>query len=157
MAKRVIAQKTQKARPAPDVALGPGLHPASVELRSGDSYRVRLLDGAVIAATIDEEVEPALVDECLRAGRRVVVAATPRGPMILGALQTSLPVVRDANGTVVIEAKKIRFKAEKELVLETGESALRLSADGVLRLEGDKMVIDVGGLVRFLSARVEFP
>ncbi len=77
--------------------------------------------------------------------------------MVLGALQTERSIVREQDGSLSVSAKKIRFKAEQSLVFETGEAALRMSPDGLLKLEGDKMVIDVGGLVRFLSARVEFP
>ncbi len=155
MAKRSV---TQKRAPGAEAApLAPGLHAGTIELQLGDVFRVRLLGGAVIAATVDDGVDPALARECLRRSQRVIVTAGPRGPLILGALQTTVPIARDADGAVSIAAKKIRLKAEQGIVLESGEAVLRLQADGAFKLEGDKMVVDVAGLVRFLSARVEFP
>lgn len=156
MAKRNVAQK-KKAPDAQVEALSPGLHAGSIELRSTDSFRVRLLDGTVIAATLDDGVDPELARECQRRGLRVIVTASARGPLILGALQTTPSIALDEGGTLAISAKKIRLKAEQSLVLESGEASLRLQPDGVFKLEGDKMVVDVAGLVRFLSARVEFP
>jgi hypothetical protein len=156
MAKKQVTNK--KARAAALAApLGPGLHAGTIELRSGESFRVRMLHGPVVAATLDDAVDPELARECLRTGRRVIVAEGAHGPVILGALQTSVPVACDADGNLAIAAKKIRLRAETALVVESGESSLRLHPDGVLKIEGDKLVIDVGGLVRFHSARVEFP
>lgn len=158
MTKRVVAQQKKKTREAPEPApLSPGLHAATIELRSGDSYRVRILGGPVVAATLDDDVDPALAKDCLRRSRRVIVTEGAHGPVILGALQTSIPAVRDADGCLSFSAKKIRLKAEQSLVLESGEASLRIEPDGVLKIEGDKMVVDIGGLVRFLAARVEFP
>ncbi len=156
MPKKVVTNK--KAREAIEAApLGPGLHAGTIELRSGESFRVRVLGGPVVAATLDDHVDPELARECLRTGGRVIVTQGAHGPVILGALQTSVPVARDVDGSLSVTAKKIRLRAEQALVLESGESSLRLHPDGTLRVEGDKMVIDVGALVRFLAARVEFP
>lgn len=172
MAKKSVAQKKrapeaaapvslrsrQKRAPiAKAAALSPGLHAGTIELRLGESFRVRLLGGEVIAASLDDQVDPAFARDCLRRGQRVIVADSARGPLILGALQTSPQIVRDPDGTVTIAAKKIRLKAEQALVLESGEASLRLQPEGFLKLQGDKMVVDIAGLVRFLSARVEFP
>jgi len=157
MAIRKTAAK-KKALPAAKAAtIAPGLHAGTIELRSDQTYGVRLLDGAVVPAMLDEDVDPTLAEECLRRGRRVIVAAEGRGVVILGALQTERPLSRERDGTLAISAKRIRLKAEQALVLESGDAALRLAPEGVVKLEGDKMVVDVGGLVRFLSARVEFP
>lgn len=156
----IAKRSTSPRKKSPDAraaALAPGLHAGIIELRSGDSYRVRLLDGAVIAAALDDAVDPALARECLRRGLRVIVTESARGPLILGSLQTAMPIARDEGGALSIAAKKIRIKAEQSLVIESGEAALRLDPSGAFKLEGDKMVIDVAGLVRFLSARVEFP
>lgn len=153
-AKKTSAKKTI-AQAAPK--LGPGLHLAKIELRSGDAWRVRILGGGAMLAELDDEVDVELAKECLARGRRVVVVNGERGPVIAGALQTSRPLAKEADGQLAIRAKTIRLKADQRLVLESGESALRLEADGVCRVQGDKMMIDVGGLVRFLAASVEFP
>ena len=156
MTKRTLAQK-KKAPEAEPAVLAPGLHAGTIELRSGDAFRVRLLGGPVVAATLDDAVEPGLAQECQRRGLRVIVTDSARGPIILGALQTAVPVAREADGAVTIAGKKIHIKADQGVVLESGEASLRLQRDGAFKLEGDKMVVDVAGLVRFLSARVEFP
>lgn len=156
MPKRVVSKKKprEQAEPSP---LSPGLHAGTIELRSGDALRVRLLGGQVVAATLDDHVDPALAKECLRTGRRVIVTDSARGPLILGALQTTVPIAHDPDGNLAIAAKKIRLKADQALVIESGEAQLKLSPEGVFKLEGDKMVVDIAGLVRFLAARVEFP
>lgn len=142
---------------APAAAPRLGLTAGTIELRSEDSYKVRLLGGEVITATLDDGVDVELARDCQRHGRRVIVADGARGPVILGALQTSRPIARDQDGNVSISAKKIRLKAEQALVIESGEAAIRLEQAGLVKLEGDKMVVDIGSLVRFLAARVEFP
>jgi hypothetical protein len=149
-----LRKKTPETEP---VSLAPGLHAGSIELRSEGVFRVRLLDGTVIAATLDDGVDPELARECQRRGLRVIVTGSARGPLILGAIQTTPSIAVEEGGTLAISAKKIRLKAEQSLVLESGEASLRLQPDGVFKLEGDRMVVDVAGLVRFLSARVEFP
>jgi hypothetical protein len=153
-------QATAKKRARPRVVaatLAPGLHAGLIELRSDQSYRVRLLDGTVVSAALDDDVDAELARECLRKGRRVIVTGSDRGPLILGALQTSRPIARESDGSLTLSAKKIRLKAEQALVLESGDAVVRLAPDGMVKLEGDRMVVDIGGLVRFLSARVEFP
>ncbi|CAN94273.1 MULTISPECIES: hypothetical protein [Sorangium] len=154
MAKRTTIAR--KGRTAP--ALGPGLHAGTIELRQDERFRVRTLGGELVTAVLDDAVDPDLAKECLRSGCRVILADDgARGPVILGALQTSLPVARDRDGHLVVSAKKIRLKAAQSLVLDAGESSLRLEPNGAVRMEGDRLVIDVGSLVRFLAASVEFP
>jgi hypothetical protein len=154
MTRRVSTSKKHRSA-AP--ALPPGLFAGMIELRSTDSFRVRLLSGEVVSATLDDAVDPELARDCLRHGRRVIVGGGPDGPVILGALQTSRPIARDQDGNVSIAAKQIRLKAGQALVIESGEAAIRLEQDGAVKLEGDRMVVDIGSLVRFLAARVEFP
>jgi hypothetical protein len=149
------ARKARKPRSA--AALGPGLHAGVIELRSQDTFRVRMLDGTVVSARPDDGVDPELLRDCLRNGRRVIVADGGDGPLLLGALQTARPVARDVDGNLTLSGKRVRLKAEQALVLECGEGAVRLDSAGALRLEGDRLVVDIGSLVRFLAARVEFP
>lgn len=140
----------------PDI-LGPGLHGGVIELATDESYRVRLLTGDRVSATLSPGVQPALAAECLRTGRMVLLIASERGPMIAGALQTSLAVERDADGVVAIDASEIRLRAERALLIEAGPVTIRADESGALRMEGDRMVLDMAALVRVLSARVELP
>lgn len=137
--------------------LGAGLHAGVIELRSGGAFQVRLPAGGRCKATLDDEVDPALAEECLRSGRRVVLCDGERGPVIVGALQTSAPVVKTADGAVTIEGRELRLKAKERVVIDTGATSLRMAENGAVRFEGEKMVIDMPALVRILAASVELP
>jgi hypothetical protein len=133
--------------------LGPGLHAGTVELEADGAYRVRVASGEHVRATLDDDLAPGFVRECMRTGRKVLVEDGPRGPRILGAIEA--PRVRSPH--VAIDGDTIRLKAKDGIVLQVGPSTLRLDKSGALRIEGKKMVLDVASLVRFLSARVELP
>ncbi|MDI1429100.1 hypothetical protein [Polyangium sorediatum] len=154
------ASKTKPAarakKPAP-AALGPGLFVGKIEFASDGAYRVRTADGRRVTAVLADEVEPAFAEECLRTGRTVFVTDTERGPTVLGALQTSRGLVREASGLVTLSAQDLRLRADRSITIESGQAALRLEKEGILRAEGERMVVDMSSLVRFLSALVELP
>ncbi|EYF08510.1 hypothetical protein [Chondromyces apiculatus] len=137
--------------------LGPGVHLATVEMRAGDTYRIRTTAGARLAAVLADGVEPALIDDCLRHGRMILACDTERGPTIVGAVQTTRSVGVDEDGALAFAAKSIRLKAEQTLRIEAGPIAITVDKAGVLRLQGDKMTIDMGTLIRLVSTRVELP
>lgn len=137
--------------------LGPGLHGGVIELAADGQYRVRLLTGDRATATLAPGVQPDLALECLRTSRMVLLIDSDRGPMIAGALQTSVPVERDPDGIVEVRAKEIRLRADKALLIEAGPVTIRADETGALRMEGDRMVLDMAALVRVLSARMELP
>jgi hypothetical protein len=144
-----------KKEPAP--LLGPGLHGAVIELSVGQAYEVRTTSGARLRAVLDDAVDPALAADCLRTGRMVILADSPRGPAIMGALQTSVPIARDADGVLTVEARELRLRAERAALLEVGHVALSADASGAMRIDGDRLVIDMAALVRVLSMKVELP
>ncbi|MGK3986472.1 hypothetical protein WME99_25730 [Sorangium sp. So ce136] len=139
------------------LALGPGLHGATLELKSGRAFQIRTTDGRRVVASLADGVDPALADDCLRTGRMVIVSDTPRGPEIAGAIMTSLPPARSEDGVVTIDAKELRLRAERSLSLEVGPVSLSAEESGAMRLEGDRLVIDMAALVRVFSSRVELP
>lgn len=142
---------------APMAGVGPGLHLAHVELSAGGSYQVREASGERRSVTLGEGVDPELANACLRTARPVVLADTPAGVAIVGALVTSLPVERDADGRLSVDAREIRLRAPEGVSIEVGDLRVAASPGGALRLEGDRMVIDMSALVRVLSTRVELP
>jgi hypothetical protein len=154
---KAVSKATKPRRAVKPEALGAGLHGAKIELRSGASFRARTLDGRRFTAVLGDDVEPALAEECLRTGRMVILCETARGPEIVGALQTARSVVRDAHGNVSIAGNQIRLKAEAGVFLETGQALLRLEKSGLVRLEGERMVLDAATLVRILASQVELP
>jgi hypothetical protein len=151
------AARRAPARSATPLNAGSGFALAKVEMRSGDRYRVRTTGGLGLIADVAPGVERAFVDECLRQGRLVVLVDGEDRPTIAGALQTSRAFGVDPDGQLSVNASAIRLKAEQTLRIEAGEVAITVDRAGVLRLEGDKMVIDMGALIRLLSARVELP
>jgi hypothetical protein len=144
-------------KPAEVPALGPGLHAGRLESVSNGRFLVRLATGTRIHAAVDEDVDPALAEECLREGRRVIVTDGERGPVIIGALQTAPSIARREDGNLSLEARDVRIRASRALVLEAGPVTLRVDKSGVLRLDGERMVVDMGAVVRFVTPLVELP
>jgi hypothetical protein len=148
-------QTSERVSAAP---LGPGIHAATVKLRLGSSYRVRLLQGAQARATLAPGVSPALIDECQQTRRLVMLSDGKQGPVILGALQTApAPYVNTATGKLELEAEHIALKANTTIELRVGSASVALAKSGVARVEGSRMVLDVNALLRVLSAKVELP
>lgn len=158
-----------------DAPLGPGLHPVVVQRalppsplpRSGLSssrpaggsggFQVVTLAGQSLEAKLGDGVARALAEQCLRTGRFMLAAQSPRGVLLLGALQTELGPETQPDGTLVIAAKRIELRAEEELRARGGTSALKLQAEGKVRLNGHRLTIDMDTNVRVLSALVELP
>lgn len=152
--------KTTRSAPAKRAqteSLGPGLHLARIELEAGETYRVRTSDGLRVAARLDESVERAFADDCLRTHRRVLVVQTPHSPTIVGALQTSRGVDVDSDGRASLRAREVRLIADRSIVLEAGPVGLRLDKSGSIKVEGTRMTIDVASLLKVLAAKVELP
>lgn len=142
-------------------ALGPGLHTAHVVMKlqkpgEGD-YVVRLASGERVPARLHDDMQPSFADDCLRDGRLVLVIDTARGVEIAGALQTARVPVADARGALTIEAKDLRLRAIENLSVDVGLVSLRAQPNGALRMEGDRLVIDMAAMVRILSGRVDLP
>ena len=137
--------------------LGPGMHVAWVERRLGKSISLRIADGSRRAAALGRGVDPSVVDAALRAGTALVIVDGARGPEVVGALVTSLPVAPDGDGRISVDAREIRLRASEAITLEVGDARFAADRAGVVRLEGDRMVIDMGALLRVLATRVELP
>lgn len=139
-------------------ALGPGLHAGWPEQLNGEGVRVRMMNGAYVTAAVGDGVDPLLVEECLRASQLMILADGPRGPMLLGALQTTRSLVREPDGTVAIEAKRIELRAEQDVRLQAGPTRLDLQRKrGKVQLRGERMKLDMSSHVRVLSSLVELP
>jgi len=134
--------------------VGAGLHLGAVELQSDGAYVVRLTGGARVTARLDPEIPSSFIDECMRLGKRVLLADDERGATIVGALERP---AGPAEETQVLHAKKLRLSADEEMTLEIGDLRIRLDRTGVARIKGRQVVIDAASLVRILAARVELP
>lgn len=137
--------------------LGPGLHAGQVEMAAGATFRVRTMSGLRLSAKLADGVETSLVEQCMRTGQLVIMTDSERGPLIAGALQTQQTIQREPDGTLLIESRRIELRAEESVELRTQSSAVKLRADGNVRINGHRMLIDVDTKVRVLSALVELP
>jgi len=137
----------------------PGMQAGIIELASGDSYKVRLLDGTLLDASLAPGVGAALAEECLRDRRTVLLSCVSSGTgVILGALQTApSAATRDVDDNVALSAAEASVEAENVVTLRAGDTALQLHADGRVRLVGQQLTMDIAALIKLLSAKVELP
>ncbi len=148
MGKTAVVKLKKRVPGARVASLGPGVHPARIDLRAGDRYSVHTFAGERTEARLARDVDEALAEECLREQRTVLVTQNEDGvPVILGALQTS----RGASG------KRVEIEAEEGLVLRVGKSALVMEKDGTVKIVGQKMSLNLAEVVRVLSTRCELP
>ena len=159
MAKPKLSTSRKTTRTAKEPSpLGVGVHAARIELNLGASYQVRLVSGVRTTARLASGVSPRLLEECLTSRRLVMVTDGEHGPVILGALQTEpVPHVHEETGALEVTAKHIRLRATETVALKAGPVSLVLDKSGVVRVEGERMLVDVGALLRVLSAKVELP
>jgi hypothetical protein len=152
-------EKLKKRTPRTSSAeLAPGLHPARIEMRAGERFRVRTLDGSSVEARLAPEVEDAFAEECLREHRTVLVSPGEDGvAVLLGALQTARGVARDRHGVARIEGARVEIDAQEGVVLRVGKSKLLLDRHGTVKVVGRKMTMDVSDLVQILSLFCKLP
>jgi hypothetical protein len=122
-------------------------------------YRARLLSGSIVSVELDRSFEPALAAECCETGQPVILARRSEGEplLVVGALQTSRGLTRQAEGQVTLAGRRIELDAEEGIVLRAGKSALRLDRTGTLKVVGERMTMDVATVVRILASLVELP
>lgn len=158
--KVVKLRKPSGGAKAPKAAamLAPGLHAAHIEMGAEGSYRVRLTTGELVAARLAPGVEGAFIEECLRARRTVLVSGGADGePVILGALQTSRGVERDAQDTLRLGANRVELRAGEGVSIQVGSATIHMDKSGAIRLAGNKLTMDIADIVRVLSALMELP
>lgn len=158
MAKTTVVKMKKRASAASVTVLGPGIHPAKIDVRAGDRYHVRTLAGERIEARLGDEVEEAFAAECLREQRTVLVTPGENDEaVILGALQTSRSFSRDDAGTMRARGKRVEIDADEGLVLRVGKSSLVMDKRGIVKVTGQKMTMNIAEVVRVLSTLCELP
>jgi len=151
---KVGVKKLESRRVASEPALAPGLHAATIELASKGSYRVRTATGERVKAQLAPEVDPALVEECLKQRRTVLVTAHPKGPLIVDALQVA---ASEQPEKLRLAAKDIELCAARTIVLRVGKSLMVLDGHGAVQMVGEGMTMRMGKAVCVRSANVELP
>lgn len=138
-------------------AMASSLLAAIVEAERDGGFNVRLTSGERVHAALEGPCSSALVRECMRAGRPVIAVATGDGYAILGAIQTESAAASAKDQALAFTAPEIRLDAARSVKIRAGRSAIELTADGKLRIVGERLTLDLAALVRFLSAKVELP
>lgn len=149
--RRVRAERT-----VVETELAPGLHAATIELGAKGTYRVRLASGERIRVKLADGVAPALVDECRRTRRTVLVTRGAEGPVIIGAVQTQ-PSAEGAREKLRLDAEEVEIAAERAIVLRVGKAVLVLDESGAIRLTGEGVTLRAGKAVKVMAADVELP
>lgn len=139
-----------------------GVSAGFIELLTDDECRVRLTSGEALYACVAPDVDRELLLDCLH-GKRVVLLAPGRPlAMILGALQTRRAIDLDADGDLVVRARRIRLEVREEFDVQTlgegaGKCGVRVRDDGQVRICGERLEMSALASVRVHSASVELP
>jgi hypothetical protein len=144
----------------PTLRLPPGLHGGFIEAHDARdrSLRVTLLDGRRTRAVLASHVQQGLLEQCM-AHRLMALLSDADIPIVVGVLQTGPAPVVDRDGTLTVDAKRIRLRASQELRLEAGPNSVLIEMDdeGKLKLRCERGVFDVAANLRIYSALVELP
>jgi hypothetical protein len=144
----------RERRIAPEAALAPGLHAATIELALKGSFRLRTMTGEQVRARLGPGVDPALADECLKERRTVLVTAGPKGAIIVGAVQVTASEKRDK---VRLEGEEIELCASNKIALRVGKALLVIDANGAIQVVGETTTMKMAKAVRVRSVNVELP
>jgi hypothetical protein len=157
----LAAEPDSGRRPVPPLRLPPGLHGGFVDARDArdGSLSVTLLDGRRTRAALAPHVQGALLDQCIAQGQMVLLSDGQEVPLVVGAVQTAPVPTVDRDGTLAVEAQRIRLRANQQLRLEAGANSvtIEMDGDGRLMLRSERGVFDVAANLRIYSALVELP
>lgn len=129
----------------PPIALG------TVTGRQGSQYEVRA--GATTSTLdLDPSVDPALVEEAMEQGRRVVI--DPASNTICGLLQTSRTLTVDPNGDVRSSMRRLELDASERVLLRTPTSFLLLD-DERAEIFAREALVRARGAVRALARLIK--
>lgn len=141
--------------PAPQNPAFFGLEPAAPALRTARIERIkddgqielRMRGSAPMqCAVLDEGVQQELIEAAMRDGQPVLVEVMGgHPPVIVGVLQTRLPE------KVELKGKDIVIDAERELIIRSGNAAMRMRADGEIEMVGSRILTLSRGLFRIVG------
>lgn len=129
----------------PPIALG------VVVERKGSHYRVRLGPHEALMKA-EGHLDPALLDEAMRGGHRVVVE--PSTKTICGLLQTSRALSIDRDGDVSADVRRFEVRAEQEALLRAAGSFLHLDDDRA-ELFAKEALVRARGALRALARLIK--
>jgi hypothetical protein len=149
--------------------------PASTEQPLGHSNGLDLGLGALVAIGLDEQARTAtlaagartvtarldsslhasVVRAAIERGERLVVAREAGELVALGALRTAPTPGLEPGEDFLIEAKRLRVRADHEVTLAAGTSAIALRAVGQLELLAQNITARAEGVQRLFARLLE--
>jgi hypothetical protein len=144
-----MAVKKLAVVPAAREAASPGsIRLARVAGREGDLFRV-VLGRREQAVACDPSVDPALIEEAIASGARVVVEEDT----IVGTLATTRSIPVDRQGAVQISVTRFEVTA-REALLKTGSAFVSIKNDEV-EIFGRRILSRARELARVLARAIQ--
>jgi hypothetical protein len=152
---RLVSEPEPATKPDPSSALTSapalpaGLGLARVVAREGDGFRVR--SGKVeVVVPCDPCVDPALVEEAIASGGRVVLEEG----VIVGTLATSRSLRIDRQGAVDAEVSRFAVRAQESALLKSQKAFLELKGSNI-ELYGHQVLTRARELARILGRMIK--
>lgn len=147
-----VAQPTLRAPEKPpyfglEIA-APALRTARVERIKEDGQVELRFRGVVLSQTavLDDNVQEELIAAAMQDGQPVLVEVMGgHQPVVVGVLQTRLP------DKVEIKGKDIVIDAEREVLIRSGNAAIRMRSDGEIEMVGSRILTLSRGLFRIVG------
>lgn len=102
---------------------------------------------------VDTSVDPALLDEALETGARVLIDAGG-APTIVGVVATRRALSLDREGRVSAEVKALEIDAEEQVLLKVPGAFVRAKAREV-ELYGERVITRARNLAKILAAMIK--
>lgn len=125
---------------------------AALVAKEGTRWRVKVADHEA-AASVDPSVDPALLDEALVTGARVLVEVAGE-PVIVGALATRRALTLAPDDTVHVRARAVTVDASEELLLRSPGAFLRMKG-GEVETYGQRVAHTARELFKVLGRMVK--
>jgi hypothetical protein len=155
MMKRAVARKVDAAAEEAVASTAAPRLPAvglgTLVAREGDRWRVRVA-GAEHPLAVDAAVDPALLDEALASGARVLVDGAGDGAVV-GVVLTARPVAYGRDGALEVAAPRVTVDAGESVVLKTPWAFMQLR-QGEAELYGNKVLLRAREVARVLARMI---
>lgn len=146
-----IHRPASPAAPISLVDVWPTLTLAKVLRRDSAGWRVQVGERQW-TVSCDPVVDPALVEEAIAAGGRVVIEGE-KSPAIVGVLSTRRAVTLDRDGNIDARVKRFSIAAEEVLVKAAG-TFLQLKGEEI-ELYGNRILARARELTRLLGRMIK--
>ncbi|AKF86414.1 hypothetical protein MFUL124B02_26410 [Myxococcus fulvus 124B02] len=138
--------------PAPAAALPP-MSLGRLVAREGAGWRVRI-GAAEHLLQVDPAVDPALLEEALASGARVIVDGSDEAPLIAGLLTTQRALHLDRQGAVNARVRSFSVTAEEKALLRVPGAFLQVTATEV-ELYADRVITRAREVAKVLATLIK--